>query len=103
MQTGKRIRLEQHYGLLYMGLQIQGRVHLRLHQGQTINSEKIREDLKMSSNLPDALELYRAAWLILAKTEEIDAQETRLGFIGPGNGRLTRLLETLFGWLSRFR
>ena len=39
MQIGKRIRLEQHYGLLYMGLQIQWRVHLRLHQGKTVNNE----------------------------------------------------------------
>ena len=37
----------------------------------------------MSSNLPEALEVYRAAWLILPKTEilikEINAQELRLG------------------------
>ena len=49
----------------------------------------------MSSNLPEALEVYRAAWLILTKTEvstaEIDVQVTGLGLIGPGNGRLTRL------------
>ena len=55
----------------------------------------------MSSNLPEALEVYRAAWLILTKTEisvkEIDAQETGLGLIGLGNRRLTRLLEALFG------
>ena len=60
----------------------------------------------MLRNLPEALEVYRAAWLILTKTEipieEIDAQETGLGLIGPGNGRLTRLLETPFGWLSTF-
>ena len=30
--------------------------------------------------------------------EELDAQETELGLIGPRNGHLTRLLETLFGW-----
>ena len=38
-QIGKGVRLEQHYGLLYMGLKIQRGVHLRLHQGKTINSE----------------------------------------------------------------
>ena len=61
----------------------------------------------MSSNLPAALEVYKTACLILKKTEilieEKDAQETGLGLIGPGNGRLTRLLETLFGWSSMFR
>ena len=34
----------------------------------------------MSSNLPEALEVYRAAWLLLAKKEilieETDVQET---------------------------
>ena len=54
----------------------------------------------MLSNLPEALEVYRAAWLILTKTEisfeEIDAHETGLGLISPGNERLGRLLETLF-------
>ena len=39
MQIGKRIKIGRHYGLLYMGLQVQRRVHLRLHQGKTINSE----------------------------------------------------------------
>ena len=62
----------------------------------------IREDSEMSSNLPEALEVYRSAWLILTKTEisvkEIDVQETGLGLIGPGNGRLAKLLETLFEW-----
>ena len=39
------IRLEQYYGLLYMGLQIQRGVDLRLHEGKTIISEKkIPED-----------------------------------------------------------
>ena len=41
------------------------------------------------SNLPEALEVYRAAWLILAKTEilinEIDVHKTGLGLIGPEN------------------
>ena len=36
MQIGKGIRLEQHYGLLYMGLQNQRQVHQRLHHGKTI-------------------------------------------------------------------
>ena len=48
-----------------------------------------------------------AAWLILTKTEisikEIHLQATGLGLIGPGNGRLTKLLEILFGWCSTFR
>ena len=61
----------------------------------------------MSSNLPEALEIYRAAWLTLTKREisiaEIDVQGTGLGLIGPGNGRLTRLLEILFAWSSVFR
>ena len=35
--------------------------------------------------------------------EEIDAQETGLGLIEPGNGHLTRVLETLFGWSSTFQ
>ena len=39
----------------------------------------------MSSNLPKALEVCKAVWLILMKTEisikEIDAQETELGLI----------------------
>ena len=69
--------------------------------------EIIQEDLEMSSNLPEALEVYRAAWLILMKTEisieEIDTQETGLELIGPGNGRLTKLLEILLGWSSTFR
>ena len=34
------IRLEQYYGLIYMGLQIQSVVDLRLLEGKTINSEK---------------------------------------------------------------
>ena len=61
----------------------------------------------MPANLPEALEVYKAAWLILTKTEisieEIDAQETELGLIGPGNGCLKRLLETLFGWSRTLR
>ena len=39
MQIGRRIRLEQHYGLLYMGLKIHRKVHLRLHQGKITNSK----------------------------------------------------------------
>ena len=39
MQIGKRIRLEKNYGLLYMGLEIQQQIHLRLPQGKTRNSE----------------------------------------------------------------
>ena len=60
----------------------------------------IREDSEMLSNLPEALEVYGAAWLKLTKMEisieEIDVQETGLRLIGPGNGRLTKLLEILF-------
>ena len=48
--------------------------------------------------------MYRPAWLVPGKTEisieEIDAQETGLGLNRPGNGCLTKLLETLFGWSS---
>ena len=66
----------------------------------------IREYSEISRNLQEALEVHRAAWLILTKTEisiaEIDVQETGLGLIRPGNGRLTRLLEILFGWSSTF-
>ena len=118
-----------------MGLQIQQRVHLRLHQVKTINNTRkftaqtmkfsikdffrkckqilrflriwshlrmkslmetfisLCSDSEMLSNLTEALEVYRAAWLILTKTEysieETDAQETGLGLTGPGNGRLT--------------
>ena len=43
----------------------------------------------MSSNLPEALEVYRAAWLIFMRMEilfkEIDVHETALRLIGPGN------------------
>ena len=67
----------------------------------------IREDSEMLSNLPEALEVYRAVWLILTKAEipieEINTQETGLGLIGPGNGRLTKLLEIIFVWSSTFR
>ena len=74
---------------------VQLRVHLQLHQGKTIP-----EVSEMSSNLPEALEVYRAAWLILIETEisieEIDVQQTGLGLTGPGNGRLKKLLEMLF-------
>ena len=60
----------------------------------------IREDSEMLSNLPEALEVYGAAWLKLTKMEisieEIDVQETGLRLIGPGNGLLTKLLEILF-------
>ena len=74
---------------------VQLRVHLQLHQGKTIP-----EVSEMSSNLPEALEVYRATWLILIETEisieEIDVQQTGLGLTGPGNGRLTKLLEMLF-------
>ena len=70
MQIGKRIRIEQHYGLLYMRMQIQRWVHLRLYQGKTINSEKIREYSEMPRNLPEALiNVYKVAWLILTKME----------------------------------
>ena len=66
-----------------------------------------RKDPEMSSNLPEALKLYRAAWLVLTKTEipikETDAPATRLGLTGPGNGHLTCLSETLFGSSSTFR
>ena len=46
MQIGRRMGLEQHYRLLYMRLQIQREVHLRLQQGQTINSEKKNEKIQ---------------------------------------------------------
>ena len=61
----------------------------------------------MSRNLPELLEVYRAAWLIITKTEisieETDVQETGLGLVGPGNVCIARPLETLFGWPSTFR
>ena len=45
--------------------------------------------------------------VILTKTEisieEIDALKTGLELIGPGNERLIRLLETLFGWSRTFQ
>ena len=67
----------------------------------------IQEDSEMFSNLPEALELYRAAWLVLTNMEisvaEIDVQEIELGLIGPGNGRLTSLLEILFRYCSTFQ
>ena len=58
----------------------------------------------MSSNLPKALEVYKAVWVILMKTEisikEIDAQETELGLVRPVNECLTKSLEALFEWPS---
>ena len=93
-----------------MGLQIQRRVQLQLHQEKAINNENNARRFNSttsSSDLPEALGVYGSAWLILTKTEisikEIDAQDTGLELIGPGNGRLTKLLETLFGWSSMFR
>ena len=66
-----------------------------------------REDSEMSSNLSEALEVYRPAWLILTimkiSIEETDAPETGLRLIEPGNGCLARLLETLFRWSITFR
>ena len=66
-----------------------------------------REDSEMSSNLSEALEVCRPAWLILTimkiSIEETDAPETGLRLIEPGNGCLARLLETLFGWSITFR
>ena len=53
------------------------------------------EDSEMSSNLPEALEV----WFILMKIEI----QSKLGLIGPRNGCLTRLLETLFRWSSMLR
>ena len=107
MQIGRSIRLEHHYGLLYMVLQIQRRVRLRLHQGKTINSENntrrfrnveqfIRIVRSMQSSMVDD---YKTGMSI----EETDVQETGLGLVGPGNVCLARLLETLFGWPSTFR
>ena len=67
----------------------------------------IQEDSEMFNNLPEALELYRTAWLVLTNTEilvaEIDVQEIELGLIGPGNGCLTSLLEILFRYCSTFQ
>ena len=61
----------------------------------------IQEDSEMLSNLQETLEVYKAPWLILTKTEisveETDAQETGLGLVEPGNEHLTKLLEKLFG------
>ena len=61
---------------------------------------KTIKDSEMSSNLPEALEVYKTVQLILTKTEisieEIDAQERGLGLIGSGNVCSTRSLETLF-------
>ena len=60
----------------------------------------------MSSNLQEALQVNRAAWSTLKQAEisieKIDVQETGLGLIGPGNRRLTKLLEILCGWSSTF-
>ena len=54
----------------------------------------------MLSNLPETLEVYRTAQLKLTKMEisieKIDIQEIGLGLTGPGNGRLTKLLQILF-------
>ena len=62
----------------------------------------------MPRNLPETLiNVYKVAWLILTKmeisVEEIGAQETGLGLIGPGNECFAGLLETLIGWSSTFR
>ena len=67
----------------------------------------IREDPEILSNLPEALGVYRAAWLLLPRTkistEEIHVQETGLGLFGPANGHSTKLLKKLFEWCSTFR
>ena len=64
----------------------------------------IREGSEILSNLPEALEVYKRTLLILTKmeisVEQIDAQETGLVLIVPGNGCLARLLESLFEWSS---
>ena len=61
---------------------------------------KTIKDSEMSSNLPEALEVYKTVQLLLTKTEisieEIDAQERGLGLIRSGNVCSTRSLETLF-------
>ena len=57
----------------------------------------IREDSEILINVPEALEVYKTAWLILTKAG-ISIKPGN----GPGNGRLTRLSETLLRWLSMF-
>ena len=87
-------------------ISVQWQVHLQSHQGKTINSENNTRKFKMSSNLPEALEVYRAAWLIFMRMEilfkEIVVHETALRLIGPGNWCFTKLLEILFRWSSTF-
>ena len=106
IQIGKRIRSEKHYRLLYMGLQIQQQIHLRLQQGKTIKSEKntrrfwnveqfTRSVRSIQSSMVDTYEngnFSRRNWCV----------RTGLASIGPGNGSLTRLLKTLFGGLAHF-
>ena len=58
MQIGKRIRLEQHYQLLYMGLQIKWWVHLQLHQGKTINNENNTRRFSSTTSSSDDEQLY---------------------------------------------
>ena len=77
---------------------VQRRVHLRSHQGKTIiienNTRRFRNVEQFTRSVHKVV-----AWFILTKTkiliEEIDAQKTGLGLIGPGNGRFTRLVEIL--------
>ena len=102
MQFGKRIRLEQHFGLLYTGLQIQRRVHLWLCQGKTINSENntrrfeqfTRSVRSIQSSMVDTykkLKFNRRNW----------CSRNRIRINCPG--RLTGLLETLFGSGSKLQ
>ena len=77
--------LEQHYGLLNMGLQIQRRVHLRLHQEENRSSENNRKRFR---NVKKFTRIVRSVPSSMVDTYEngisfkvIDAQETGLGLI----------------------
>ena len=80
-----------------MVLQIRQQVHLRSHQGKTINRENDTRRFRNVEQFTGSVRSIQMAWLILTKTEisveEIDAQETGLRLIRPGNECLTRLLS----------
>ena len=132
MHIGKKIGLDQHYGLLYMELQIQQRVRLRFHQGKSINSEnnarrsslttssstiKSRKTINSENNTRRFRNVEQFSRCVRSmqsntknntKTEvsikEIDVQETDDWTLTiVGNGQLTGLLETLIGWSSTIR
>ena len=72
MQIGKRIRLEQHYGLLYMGFQIQRQVHLRLHPGKTINRENSARRFRNIEQFTRSIRIVQSSMVDTYKNENFN-------------------------------